>query len=149
MNSFTRALDKIVAMLMGIGACCLVAMMLITCADVVGRFFNHPIFGTVEIVGFLATLALALAYTHQVKGNIGGRNPGASISITCSVVLRAADRYPRPGLDGGKLLAMEKEVSLHQWNGRHIGGLHPGNGRACLHPPRRPRSVSLEFRRFP
>ncbi len=48
-------------------------MTLLTCADVVGRFFRHPIFGSVELVGFMATLAVALAlpYTHHVKGHIG------------------------------------------------------------------------------
>ena len=56
-----------------IGAFCLVVMMLLTCADVVGRFFGHPIFGSVEIVGFMAALsvAMALPYTHQARGHIG------------------------------------------------------------------------------
>ena len=56
-----------------IGAACLVGMMLLTCADVVGRAFGHPIFGSVEIVGFMATLAVVMAmpYTHQVQGHIG------------------------------------------------------------------------------
>jgi TRAP-type C4-dicarboxylate transport system permease small subunit len=56
-----------------IGAACLVGMMLLTCADVVGRTFGHPIFGSVELVGFMATLAvvMALPYTHQVQGHIG------------------------------------------------------------------------------
>jgi len=56
-----------------IGAACLAGMMLLTCADVVGRAFGHPIFGSVEIVGFMATLAVVMAmpYTHQVQGHIG------------------------------------------------------------------------------
>lgn len=56
-----------------IGAVCLVGMTALTCADVVGRFFRHPIFGSVEIVGFMATLAVAMAmpYTHKEKGHIG------------------------------------------------------------------------------
>ena len=56
-----------------IGAACLVGMMLLTCADVIGRTFGHPIFGSVEIVGFMATLAVVMAmpYTHQVQGHIG------------------------------------------------------------------------------
>jgi TRAP-type C4-dicarboxylate transport system permease small subunit len=56
-----------------IGAGCLVGMMLLTCADVVGRSLGHPIFGSVEIVGFMATLAVVMAmpYTHQVQGHIG------------------------------------------------------------------------------
>ena len=56
-----------------IGAACLVGMTFLTCADVVGRAFGHPIFGSVEIVGFMATLAVVMAmpYTHQVQGHIG------------------------------------------------------------------------------
>ena len=56
-----------------VGAFCLVVMMFLTCADVVGRFFGHPIFGSVEIVGFMAAIsvAMALPYTHQARGHIG------------------------------------------------------------------------------
>lgn len=56
-----------------IGAGCLVGMTLLTCVDVVGRAFGHPVFGSVELVGFMATLAvvMALPYTHQVQGHIG------------------------------------------------------------------------------
>jgi TRAP-type C4-dicarboxylate transport system permease small subunit len=55
------------------GAACLMGMMLLTCVDVVGRKLGHPIFGSVELVGFMATLAAALAlpYTHHLKGHIG------------------------------------------------------------------------------
>ena len=56
-----------------IGAGCLVGMTLLTCVDVVGRAFGHPVFGSVELVGFMATLTvvMALPYTHQVQGHIG------------------------------------------------------------------------------
>jgi len=56
-----------------LGAACLAGMMLLTCVDVVGRAFGHPVFGSVEIVGFMATLAVVMAmpYTHQVQGHIG------------------------------------------------------------------------------
>jgi len=56
-----------------IGMLCLMGMTFLTCADVVGRFFGHPIFGSVELVGFMATLAVAMAlpYTHKVGGHIG------------------------------------------------------------------------------
>jgi TRAP-type C4-dicarboxylate transport system permease small subunit len=70
-------IDKIISWLSDrlkiAGAFCLTAMMLITCADVVGRFFNTPILGSVEIVGFFATLttAFALPYTHQMGAHIG------------------------------------------------------------------------------
>ncbi len=68
-NIFEWTVDKLKVL----GAVSLVGMAALTCVDVVGRLFGHPIFGSVEIVGILATLtvALALPYTHQVKGHIG------------------------------------------------------------------------------
>lgn len=55
------------------GAACIMGMTLLTCVDVVGRKLGHPVFGSVELVGFMATLAAAMAlpYTHQMKGHIG------------------------------------------------------------------------------
>ena len=56
-----------------LGGVCLMGMTLLTCADVVGRYLGHPILGSVEIVGFMATLtaALALPYTHEARGHAG------------------------------------------------------------------------------
>ena len=56
-----------------LGSVCLIVMTGLTCVDVVGRYLGHPVFGSVEIVGFMATLAAAMAlpYTHQMKGHIG------------------------------------------------------------------------------
>jgi len=73
MERIWKTVDWIMKRLKMIGAACLVGMTFLTCADVVGRFFRHPIFGAVEIVGYMATLAVAMAlpYTHQEKGHIG------------------------------------------------------------------------------
>lgn len=68
-----KTIERLSDLLRKGGGLCLLGMMFLTCADVVGRFFLHPIFGSVEIVAFMATLAVAMAlpYTHQVKGHIG------------------------------------------------------------------------------
>jgi TRAP-type C4-dicarboxylate transport system permease small subunit len=49
------------------------AMMLLTCADVVGRFLGHPILGAVELGVLMAALVLAfsLPYTQREKGHVG------------------------------------------------------------------------------
>lgn len=56
-----------------IAAACLLSMSLVTCADVVGRLFGHPIFGSEEIVTFLAVLVVgfALPYAHHQRSHIG------------------------------------------------------------------------------
>jgi TRAP-type C4-dicarboxylate transport system permease small subunit len=55
------------------GAVFLAGMALLTCLDVIGRFFKYPIFGTVELVSFMGALALAcsLPFTHREDGHIG------------------------------------------------------------------------------
>jgi TRAP-type C4-dicarboxylate transport system permease small subunit len=73
MNYFWNIIEWVSDKLKMLGAACLVGMTFLTCADVVGRFFRHPIFGSVEIVGFMATLAVAmvLPYTDKIKGHVG------------------------------------------------------------------------------
>ena len=73
MNLFWKIIEWLLDKMKIIGAACLVGMTFLTCVDVVGRALGHPIFGSVEIVGFMATLAVVMAmpYTHQVQGHIG------------------------------------------------------------------------------
>ena len=53
-------------------AAAVVAMMLLTCADVLLRLFRCPIPGTYEIVGLLGAVfaAFSLAYTSMERGHI-------------------------------------------------------------------------------
>jgi len=55
------------------GAACLIGMVALTCIDVVGRYFKHPLFGSVELVTFLGILAVAMSlpFAHDTKGHIG------------------------------------------------------------------------------
>ncbi|WP_320043983.1 TRAP transporter small permease [uncultured Desulfobacter sp.] len=73
MKLLDRFLNFVSNLLRSAGALALTLMMLITVADVVGRFFKHPIFGSVEIVGFLAVAvaAGALPHTYKVGGHVG------------------------------------------------------------------------------
>ena len=73
MTLLDRILNRISDLLRSAGALSLTLMMLITVADVTGRFFKHPIFGSVELVGFLAVAvaAAALPHTYNVGGHVG------------------------------------------------------------------------------
>ncbi|MBN2514797.1 MAG: TRAP transporter small permease [Deltaproteobacteria bacterium] len=55
-----------------IAAGAVVAMMCLTCADVILRIFRHPIPGTYEIVGLLGSVVIAfsIGYTSVEKGHI-------------------------------------------------------------------------------
>ncbi len=56
-----------------IGAALLIMMALLTCVDVVGRLFRHPVFGSIELMSFMGALAVAmvLADAHTSKSHIG------------------------------------------------------------------------------
>jgi len=73
MKIIFSALERFSGVLKMIGAIALTGMMLLTVVDVIGRFFKYPIFGSVELVGFLATIvvAAALPYTYKVEGHVG------------------------------------------------------------------------------
>ena len=73
MNIISKTLNKFSGYLKFIGAISITAMMLLTAVDVIGRYFKYPIFGSVELVGFLATIivAAALPYTYKVDGHVG------------------------------------------------------------------------------
>jgi TRAP-type C4-dicarboxylate transport system permease small subunit len=73
MESIQKALEFVSDKLKMVGAAFLFGMALLTCADVIGRLFKHPIFGSVELVSFMAVIAIAcsLPFTHQQKGHIG------------------------------------------------------------------------------
>ncbi len=73
MRTIGKILDITSEVLKVLGGICLAAMMFLTCADVIGRFFNYPIFGTVEIVGFMATItiAAALPYAQKTDSHVG------------------------------------------------------------------------------
>ncbi len=73
MQNIFKILDKTSNALKVLSAIGLTSMMFLTFFDVVGRKFGHPIFGSIEIVSFLAiiTIAAALPYTHKIDGHIG------------------------------------------------------------------------------
>lgn len=73
MHSLEKALLFLSDKLKMVGAASLFGMALLTCADVIGRLFKHPIFGSIELVSFMGalTVAMALPITQLDKGHIG------------------------------------------------------------------------------
>jgi len=64
---------RLTQLLKWLGAGALVGMMVLTCADVIMRGLERPIWGAVEVVAYLATLVLAcsLPRTQRDHGHIG------------------------------------------------------------------------------
>lgn len=68
-----KVLDWLSDILKKAGGFLLVGMMGLTCADVIGRVFGHPVLGAVELVVAMASLAIGmgLPVTHADKGHVG------------------------------------------------------------------------------
>lgn len=64
MNYFIKLANGLAKKLYWIAGAAIIAMMLITCADVVLRYFRRPIPGTYELVCFLGAVAVAFAMAH-------------------------------------------------------------------------------------
>jgi TRAP-type C4-dicarboxylate transport system permease small subunit len=79
-----RAVYAFVTILRAGSGLCLMTMVLLTCADVAGGIFGHPVLGSEELVGLLGSLLLAfsLPYAHLEKAHVG--------------VEIIFDKFPRP-----------------------------------------------------
>jgi TRAP-type C4-dicarboxylate transport system permease small subunit len=55
-----------------VGAVALIAMMLLTATDVVGRMFNSPVLGALELTEYLVLIVILtmLSYTQAEKGHV-------------------------------------------------------------------------------
>ena len=72
MSRIAKEIARISAGFNTLAGAAVVAMMLLTCADVLLRLLRHPIPGTYELVGFLGTVivSFSLALTSLSKGHI-------------------------------------------------------------------------------
>ena len=73
METFEKSIDYLVKILRVVGGFCLASMMALTCVDVVLRALGRPIFGSIDVVQFLAVIVLAAAmpYTQTQRGHVG------------------------------------------------------------------------------
>ncbi len=68
-----KGVQKVNRFIAGVGAWCLIPLMVITAVDVMSRdIFNRPIPGTVELSQYMLAvfILLGLAYTQQVKAHV-------------------------------------------------------------------------------
>lgn len=72
-SKIERILDILVLWLRRVAGILLVAMMILSCLDVLGNVFGRPILGTIELVELMAALLLAFALpaAHVNKAHIG------------------------------------------------------------------------------
>lgn len=72
MSRLERSTFSIAQKFNWVAAAAVVAMMVLTCADVTLRLFRHPIPGTYEMVGLLGAIVVSfsLAHTSVMRGHI-------------------------------------------------------------------------------
>ncbi|MBW1692821.1 MAG: TRAP transporter small permease [Deltaproteobacteria bacterium] len=72
MNTLERITQRLAKNLYWVAGAAIIIMMMLTCADVVLRYFRRPIPGTYELVCFLGSVsvAFAMAYTTIEKGHV-------------------------------------------------------------------------------
>jgi TRAP-type C4-dicarboxylate transport system permease small subunit len=68
-----KTIDLLIGILKIGAGLSLLGMVLLTCADVIGGVFGHPVLGSEEVVGLMGTIVLAfgLPVTHREKGHVG------------------------------------------------------------------------------
>lgn len=73
MDFLAKSVARISSVMRIAGCLCLLGMAVLTVADVTGRLNRSPIFGSEEVVSFLAVLVLGLGlpYTHAHRSHIG------------------------------------------------------------------------------
>ena len=73
MDAVWKVFEWVSAKMRFIGAFMLMAMTALTCVDVVGRLFKHPVFGSIELMYLMGAIATAMALpdTHINNGHIG------------------------------------------------------------------------------
>ena len=64
-----RITKQLVELMNYLAAASIIAMMLLTCADVLLRLFKHPILGTYELVGLFGALTIAFAIPATTLSN--------------------------------------------------------------------------------
>jgi len=108
--NWSRAFLKLNHFANNVAGAGIVAMMLLTCADVLLRLFRHPIPGTYEIIGFLGTIvtAFAMGQTSLEKGHIAVEFFSSRLSVRGQLYLDGLEAFAGAALFG--ILAWQSAV---------------------------------------
>ena len=119
MDRFQRAVERLARVVNWVAAAAIVAMMVLTCADVVLRFFRRPIPGAYELVRFLGAFAVAfaMAYVTVEKGHVAVTFVIQRLSARSQMVCEIASLLVSTGL----FLAVGRQSLLYAADLRRVG----------------------------
>jgi len=109
---YSKIVDSISRVMTWIGVCIITAMMLLTCADVILRYFNHPIKGVYDITRVLGStlFALPIAYSF-IKG----------YQVAVGSIFRGTPRIVRTIVDAITCLAGMATTGMIAWRAMYFG----------------------------
>lgn len=109
---YSKIVDSISRVMTWIGVCVITAMMVLTCADVILRYFNYPIRGAYDITRVLGStlFALPIAYSF-VKG----------YQVAVDSIFRGAPRIVRTIVDAITCLAGMTITAMIAWRSIYFG----------------------------
>ena len=112
MNSYSRVVSSIASVTTWIGVCVITAMMILTCADVVLRYFGYPIRGAYDITRVLGSVifALPIAYSY-IKG----------YQVAVDSIFRRAHRGVRFIVDSVICLFSMTITAMIAWRAIYLG----------------------------
>ncbi len=97
---YTHTLRAVVMLLAGVTGFCIMAMVLLTSADVIMRIFHRPIIGVFDLMCVLGAvgMAAALPYTTALKGHVAIEYFFQKLNNTGRIVVDTIVRFLGIGL---------------------------------------------------
>ncbi len=112
MNPYRRAVTWIASVMTWIGACVITAMMVLTCTDVLLRYFGYPLRGAYDITRVLGSVIFALPIAYSfLKG----------YQVAVDSVFRRAPRIVRFIIDSIICLFSMTITGMIAWRGIYLG----------------------------
>ncbi len=112
MNAYSRIIASIASVMTWIGVCVITAMMILTCADVVLRYFGHPIRGAYDITRVLGSVIFSLPIAYSfIKG----------YQVAVDSIFRRAPRIVRFVVDSFVCLFSMAITALIAWRAVYLG----------------------------
>ncbi len=112
MNSYVKTVSMVAHVMTWIGVCVIVAMMILTCADVTLRYFGYPIRGAYDITRVLGSVifSLPIAYSY-LKG----------YQVAVDSIFRRAPRIIRVIIDSIVCLFSMAITAMISWRAIYLG----------------------------
>ena len=132
LRAITTSIYRLSTKLNWVAAAALIFIMLLTCADVVMRFFGSPIPGTYELVGYFGSVIISfgMAHTSIERGHIAVNLLVDRLPPRAQTIIEGVGNIAAAVLFGILSMAMSSIRPGHTGNRRNFS--HSGNADLAL-----------------